>query len=179
MFWFCQKMSSVAECYRRGTAAAKRSPCVNSKAISVGYILGRDPKLKHAELQAPQSEQQTQCLENIWIKKSAKTTDKGEQPLIRRCWTNLVMQSKKVKCRKDSIVWLLSKDGYLMAEWLRLWTATLIWSLALASKTISVGNNLGRDRKLTLKKKHLILSNKFSVYKTSGSKKVQKNNRQI
>ena len=35
-----------------------------------------------------------------------------------------------------------------MAEWLRLWTATPILSLALDSKTISVGNILGRDRKL-------------------------------
>ena len=55
---------------------------------------------------------------------------------------------KEYICRKDSIVWLLSKDGYMMAEWLRLWTATLIWYLALVSKTISVGKNLRRDRKL-------------------------------
>ena len=36
-----------------------------------------------------------------------------------------------------------------MAEWLRLSTATPIQSLALESKTISVGNILGRDQKLT------------------------------
>ena len=36
-----------------------------------------------------------------------------------------------------------------MAEWLRLSTATPIRSLALESKTISVGNILGRDQKLT------------------------------
>ena len=96
LFWFCQKMSSVAECYRRGTAAAKRSPCVNSKPISVGYILGRDPKLKHTEIQARHFKQQIQCLKNISSKKSAKkTTDKCEHTLIRRCWTNLVMQRKR------------------------------------------------------------------------------------
>ena len=36
-----------------------------------------------------------------------------------------------------------------MAEWLRLSTATPIPSLALESKTISVGNILGGDQKLT------------------------------
>ena len=36
-----------------------------------------------------------------------------------------------------------------MAEWLRLWTATSIRSPAVDSKTISVGNILGKDRKLT------------------------------
>ena len=36
-----------------------------------------------------------------------------------------------------------------MAEWLRLWTATPIRSPAVDSKTIAVGNILGRNRKFT------------------------------
>ena len=40
--------------------------------ISVGYILRKDRKLEHAEIQAPHSKQQIQSLENIWFKKSAK-----------------------------------------------------------------------------------------------------------
>ena len=56
----------------RWTANPIQFLCVGSNPIAVGINLGGDPKLKHAELQAPHSEQQTQCLENIWFKKSAK-----------------------------------------------------------------------------------------------------------
>ena len=65
-------MASVAECFKRRTAAPIRSPCVNSNPISVGYNLCRDRKLTHAEIQAPHFKQQIQYLENIWFKKSAK-----------------------------------------------------------------------------------------------------------
>ena len=65
-------MASVAEWFRLGTAAPIRSPCVISKPISVGYILGRDWKLTHAEIQAPHFKQQIQYLEDIWFEKSAK-----------------------------------------------------------------------------------------------------------
>ena len=61
---------------------------------------------------------------------------------------------KEKKCRIDSNFWLLSKDGYRMAEWLRISTATPTQSLALESKTISVGNILGRDQKLTQAETH-------------------------
>ena len=88
-------MASITECFRRGTAAPIRSPCVNSKPIFVGYILGKYRQLTHAEIQAPHFKKQIQCLQNIWFKKSAKkTTDKCEHTLIRRPWTNLVMQRK-------------------------------------------------------------------------------------
>ena len=62
----------VAEWLRRWTANPIPFPCVRLNPISVGILLGSDPKLKHAELQAPLSEQQTQFLENIWFKKIAK-----------------------------------------------------------------------------------------------------------
>ena len=84
------------EWLRRWTANPIQIPCVGSKPISVGVLLGTVRKIEHAEIQAPHSKQQIQCLENIWFKKSAKkTTDKCEHTLSRRCWTNLVTQRKR------------------------------------------------------------------------------------
>ena len=86
------------------------------------------------------------------VRKCEKTTDEGQHTVIRRCWTKLLMQRKKVQNRRK--FWFLSKDGYRMAEWLRISTATPTQSLALESKTISVGNILGRDQKLTQAETH-------------------------
>ena len=59
----------MAEWSRRWTAIPIRFPLVGSKPISVGILLGTDRKHKYAELQAPQSEQQTQCLDkNQFVK---------------------------------------------------------------------------------------------------------------
>ena len=59
----------MAEWLRRWTANPIRFPCVGSNPISVGILFGSDPKLNNVELQAPQSEQQTQCLDNNQFKK--------------------------------------------------------------------------------------------------------------
>ena len=59
----------MAEWLRRWTANPIRFPCVGSNPISVGILFGSDPKPNNAELQAPQSEQQTQSLDNNQFKK--------------------------------------------------------------------------------------------------------------
>ena len=71
-FWLLSKNSDrVAEWLRRWTANPIQFPCVGSNPISVGILLGSDQKLKHADLQAPHSGQQIQCLDNIQFEKTA------------------------------------------------------------------------------------------------------------
>ena len=72
-FWLLSINSDrVAQWLRRWTANPIQFPCVSSNPIFVGTLLGGDPKLKHAELQAPHSGQQIQCLDNIQFERTAK-----------------------------------------------------------------------------------------------------------
>ena len=86
----------MAHWLTRWTANRIRCPCVGLNPISVGTILGSDRKFKHAEIPAPHSEQQTQCLDNIQFEKNCqKLAHKGEYTLIRSgCWINLAILRK-------------------------------------------------------------------------------------
>ena len=97
-FWLLSKDGyRTAEWLRLSTGTPIQSLALDSKTISVGNILGKDRKLTHAEIQAPHSEQQTQCLDNIQFEKNCqKLAHKGEYTLIRSgCWINLAILRKR------------------------------------------------------------------------------------
>ena len=76
-----QQILAFVHKQRQGGRVVKALDCYSNTISVRGFEshlcrnpsgLGSDAKLKHAELQAPHSEQQTQCLENIWFKKVRK-----------------------------------------------------------------------------------------------------------